>query len=269
MAITPSMGGPPLCGNSTWGSLADVGEVGGHRDARPAPVTEATELVAAGDAEAAVAVDELLRTAGAGSPVLADVLLRSDRRPNSVTSIRPSSIGDDGVVADEPGEASRLDGRGEQDQVATRTVGTQQLRSEPHGVDGVLETRFVVVEVLVEFVEFGLEPPEQPGRLDVVGDLAEIGEAGLHVAQRLFDGSNGVDVDGTVDDAQRFGVDLAERRDTSPVASLAAAARSAPADTFCATPGTRSANLPSGPPRRRSAAANAFDASPNRAAASW
>ena len=73
---------------------------------------------------------------------------RSERRPNSVTSMRPSVDGDLGVVADEPGEPAGFDGRGEQDEVAAFAVGAEHLRGEADGVDGVVEAGFVVVELV-------------------------------------------------------------------------------------------------------------------------
>ena len=98
---------------------------------------------------------------------------------------------------------------------------------------------------------------EQPWRVELGGRRTDVDERRLDLAERCLDRTDRLDVDRAVRrPAGSTGSMSPSAAAASADAVAAMADRSAPADTFCATPGMSRLGAASGPPSRWSALSN-------------
>ena len=204
------------------------------------------------EAERGVAVEHLPRAAVASSVALL-------RRPSrgrcgdrtSPTSMRPSSMVTIGVVADEPGEPAGLDRAGEHDHVAARAVAAEQSAGARRTASMALSRRGWLSSNSASSSSSSLwMRPSSHGESRP--------STTVRSSVRLFCTSiSGCSTDRMASRSMAPSTTRSESASTCPraaatsaVVSLATAARSDPADTFCATPGISAASVPSGPLRR-------------------
>ena len=138
---------------------------------------------------------------------------RSATRPNRGHGERSVVDGDLGVVAGEPAQAARLRRRREQHEVHAGTVRAEEGGRQIDGVDGVVQLRGVLGELVGERGEQRRRPARRaranPRRSSAA---AMSSSAPCTCGERLGEGADGGDVDPPADGAEGRRVDLAQGR---------------------------------------------------------